>query len=83
MKTQLRGRYERKFESFKDELEDEPDIKNTNRDLKTLAEPAKKSYLNELIEKLKATAFDFEIDYEAPFELTDSQIMALNLFFKL
>ena len=43
MLTQLRGKYERKFESFKDELEDEPDIKNTNRDLKTLTEPAKKS----------------------------------------
>ena len=83
MKTQLRGKYERKFESFKDELEDKSDIKIINDDLKTLAEPVKKSYLNELIEKLKEITFDLDIDYESPFELTDSQIIALNLFFKL
>ena len=83
MKTQLRGKYERKFESFKDELEDKSDIKIINDDLKTLAEPVKKIYLNELIEKLKEITFDLDIDYESPFELTDSQIIALNLFFKL
>ena len=49
MQTQLRGKYERKCESILDELENEPDIKNTNHDLETLAEPAKKSYLTELI----------------------------------
>ena len=83
MKTQLRGKYERKFESFKDELEDKSDIKIINDDLKTLAEPAKESYLDELIEKLKEIKLDLDIDYETPFELTDSQIIAINLFFKL
>jgi spore coat polysaccharide biosynthesis protein SpsF (cytidylyltransferase family) len=43
MQTQLRGKYKRKCDSILDELEDEPDIKNTNRDLEALAEPAKKS----------------------------------------
>ena len=43
MLTQLRGKYERKFESFKDKLEDKSDIKIINDDLKTLAEPVKKS----------------------------------------
>ena len=83
MQTQLRGKYKRKCDSILDELEDEPDIKKINRDLETLAEPAKKSYLTELIEKLKETASDLDIDYDSPFELNDSQIMALNLFFKL
>ena len=41
MKTQLSGRYERKFKSILDELEDEPDIENTNNDLKNIAEPSK------------------------------------------
>jgi TolA-binding protein len=36
MKTQLSGRYERKFKSILDELEDEPDIEYTNNDLKIL-----------------------------------------------
>ena len=83
MLTQLRGKYERKCESILNDLENEPDIQNTNLDLKTLAEPVKKSYLNELIEKLKEITFDLDIDYESPFELTDSQIIAINLFFKL
>ena len=83
MMTQLHGKYERKCESILYDLENELDIQNTNLDLKTLAEPAENSILNQLIEKLKETAFELDIDYETPFELTDSQIMALNLFFKL
>jgi hypothetical protein len=43
MLTQLRGKYERKCESILNDLENEPDIQNTNLDLKTLAEPAKNS----------------------------------------
>ena len=85
MKTQLSGRYERKFKSILDELEDEPDIEYTNNDLKIFSEPSKKSFLNDLIEKSKEMAFEIglELDNKAPFELTDSQIIALNLFFKL
>ncbi len=43
MQTQLRGKYERKSKSILDDLDDEQDIEKTNRDLKSLAEPAKKS----------------------------------------
>jgi len=85
MKTELRRRYERKFQSILDDLEDKIKIENTNYDLKNFAEPSKKSFLNDLIEKSKEMAFEIglELDNKAPFELTDSQIIALNLFFKL
>ena len=43
MQTQLRGKYKRKCESILEELEEERDIKKINRDLESLAEPAKKS----------------------------------------
>ncbi len=41
MQTLLHGKYKKRCDSIFDELEDEPDIKNINRDLETLAEPAK------------------------------------------
>ena len=85
MKTQLSKKYGRKSMNILEELEDEPDIKTTNNDLEKLAQPSNISYLNELIVKLKEIAceIDLNLDNEAHFELTDSQIMALNLFFKL
>ena len=53
--------------------------------LKSLAEPAKKSHLNELIERLTEMALELglDLDNEAPFDFNDSQIIALNMFFKL
>ena len=56
-----------------------------NDALKSLAEPAKNSHLNELIERLTEMALELGLDHdnEALFDFTDSQIIALNMFFKL
>ena len=85
MKTQLRKKYERNLTNILDELEDGPNIEVINNDLKDFSEPSNISHLNELIEKLKEIAVEsgLDVDNEAPFKLTDSQIITLNIFYKL
>ena len=74
MQTLLSEKYKRKFEIISDTLEDEQNIEIINNDLQKLAQPSNKSYLNELIEKIKEIAVEvgIDLDNEASFELTDS-----------
>ena len=86
MKTQLRKKYERKLKNILEELEDDKvDIKTINDYFKELAEPSNISHLNDLIIKLKEITSELGLDLEKEvvFKLTDSEISALNLFYKI
>ena len=86
MKTQLRKKYERKLKNILEELEDDKvDIKTINDYFKELAEPSNISHLNDLIIKLKEITSELGLDFEKEvvFKLTDSEISALNLFYKI
>lgn len=86
MKTQLRKKYERKLKNILEELEDDKvDIKTINDYFKELAEPSNISHLNDLIIKLKEITSELGLDHEKEvvFKLTDSEISALNLFYKI
>ena len=86
MKTQLRKKYEKKLKNILEELEDDKvDIKTINDYFKELAEPSNISHLNDLIIKLKEITSELGLDFEKEvvFKLTDSEISALNLFYKI
>ena len=86
MKTQLRKKYERKLKNILEELEDDKvDIETINDYFKELAEPSNISHLNDLIIKLKEITSELGLDFEKEvvFKLTDSEISALNLFYKI
>lgn len=86
MKTQLRKKYERKLKNILEELEDDKvDIKTINDYFKELAEPSNISHLSDLIIKLKEITSELGLDLEKEvvFKLTDSEISALNLFYKI
>ena len=86
MKTQLRKKYEKKLKNILEELEDDKvDIKTINDYFKELAEPSNISHLNDLIIKLKEITSELGLDLEKEvvFKLTDSEISALNLFYKI
>ena len=86
MKTQLRKKYERKLKNILEELEDDKvDIKTINDYFKELAEPSNISHLNDLIIKLKEITSELGLDLEKEvvLKLTDSEISALNLFYKI
>ena len=86
MKTQLHKKYERKLENILEELEnDKADIETINDYFKELAEPSNISHLNDLIIKLKEITSELGLDFEKEvvFKLTDSEISALNLFYKI
>ena len=74
MKTQLRGKYERRFKSILDDLDEKQDMYHINNNLKNFAVPSRKSYLKNLIEKSKEIAFEIglSLDNETSLELTDT-----------